>query len=79
MNFANLSQIVVGILPYQDYNETDYCLKNAVRNNELKRCTNISGFYAADYFSLLALQVSCLRNKLLFKTRAGTKPQHSTN
>jgi hypothetical protein len=58
MNLASISQFVVGIYPYQDYNETVYCLKNAIRNNELKQCTNISGFNTFDYFPLFVFQVS---------------------
>src|SRR4051812_35695221 len=58
MNLANISQFIVGIYPYQDYNETVYCLENAVRNNELKRCMNISGFYIFEYFPLFVFQAS---------------------
>jgi hypothetical protein len=59
MNIANISQITVGIFPYQDYNETVYCLHNAIRNNELRRCTNISEMTPNDYFVLFLLQVGC--------------------
>jgi hypothetical protein len=69
MNLASISQFVVGIYPYQDYNETMYCLKNAVRNNELERCTKISGFSTFNYFPLFVFQVSFPRKKqvLTFK------------
>jgi hypothetical protein len=58
MNFANISQFVVGILPYQDYNKTVYCLANAIRENNIKQCVNISGFSASQYFALFVLQAS---------------------
>jgi hypothetical protein len=72
MNVANISQFIVGIFPYQDYNETVYCLKNAIRNNNISRCTNISGFYLYEYFVLFALQVKFLA-KHFIKTRLGTE------
>jgi hypothetical protein len=62
MNLASISQFVVGIYPYQDYNETVYCLKNAIRKNELKRCTNISGFYTFEHFPLFVFQVIFTQN-----------------
>jgi hypothetical protein len=61
MNFANISHFVVGVISFHDYNETAYCLANATRNNEIKRCTNISGYYPGDYFPLFIFQVSCLQ------------------
>jgi hypothetical protein len=60
MNFAKISPFTVGIFPHQDFNETVYCHEFAIRNNNIKRCANISGTLFYDYFIVFSLQVNCL-------------------
>jgi hypothetical protein len=57
MNFANISEIKIGVMLYQDFNELSYCYKNVIKLNVLKRCTNISGVVPYEYFIMFMFQV----------------------
>jgi hypothetical protein len=58
MNFANMSQLSVGVVSYHNFNETVFCLNSAIRDNQLKKCTNITGMQPSEYFIIFLLQVS---------------------
>jgi hypothetical protein len=64
MNFANISELTIGVLLYQeDYNEVVYCYKNVIKLNLWKRCTNITGMLPYEYFIMFMFQVRFIFNK----------------
>jgi hypothetical protein len=59
MNFANISQITIGIISYQDYNDTVYCYQSAIRDAEIERCVDVNdrGMFLYELFPLFVFQV----------------------
>jgi hypothetical protein len=62
MNLANLAQIIIAIVSYQEYNETAYCYQYVLRDNQIQRCAKNNTIFVYELYPLFMFQV-CVNQK----------------